>query len=155
MEIGAQVDALQAAYAYALDGRNMQAWLDCFGQEAGYVLTSRENDDAGLPVGMIMDDNHARLRDRVKFVTDIWTGTFEDYPTRHFIQRLHMDWLADGVLAVHSNFLVSYVSTTGKLELLASGFYRDEIVIAPKCTFRSKRAILDGEVAPRYLVYPI
>lgn len=150
-----RIDALQSAYAYALDSRDMTGWLDCFAPEAGYVLTSRENEDAGLPVGMIVDDNHARLRDRVKFVKEIWAGTYEDYPTRHFIQRVRVEPQAQDVVAVHSNFLVSYVSTTGKLELLASGLYQDEIVLASKCSFRSKRAILDGEVAPRYPVYPI
>ncbi len=76
----ARVDALQQAYAHALDRRDMQGWLACFAGTGRYELTSAENVRMGLPVGMMLDDCHERLRDRVKYVNEVWNSVVEQAP---------------------------------------------------------------------------
>src|SRR5437764_14991668 len=83
-----RLDELQMKYLAALDRHDLDAWLDCFAAEAGYACITRENHDAGLPVALMLDDTRTRLKDRVKFINEVWSGTFEDYATRHFVQRL-------------------------------------------------------------------
>jgi 3-phenylpropionate/cinnamic acid dioxygenase small subunit len=152
----AEVDALQASYFSALDRRDLNAWLACFADEASYICITRENRDAGLPVALMLDDCHARIRDRVKFVNDVWSGTFEDYATRHFVQRFECTASADGSLAVRSNFMVSYTNRRGASEILVTGVYEDEITGAGgTARFRAKTAVLDTVTTPRYLVYPV
>ena len=88
-EILASIDALQVAYARALDRFDMPAWLDCFEDDAGsYICTTRENEEQDLPLALMMDDNRVRLGDRARFINEVWSGTFEEYTTRHFVQRL-------------------------------------------------------------------
>jgi 3-phenylpropionate/cinnamic acid dioxygenase small subunit len=149
------IDDLQLRYALALDRRNMQAWLDCFTDDGSYVCIARENDDENLPLALMMDDCRDRLVDRVNYVEQVWAGTFEDYTTRHFVQR--MESVADnGIYRVSSNVMVSYTSAKGFSELLVAGAYEDEIAITgDTAKFKSKRAVIDTLVTPRYIVYPI
>lgn len=155
-ELLARVDALQAAYARALDRRDMQGWLDCFEDEASYVCTARENEEQGLPLALMMDDCRARLVDRVKFVSEVWAGTFEDYATRHLVQRLACRRAPSGLYEVESNFVVTYTSARGRSEVLTAGVYEDRVALsASGARFAAKKAILDTVATPRYLVYPV
>nr|ART40124.1 K161 [uncultured bacterium] len=156
-DILARIDALQTNYLRALDGRDMAGWLDCFADKDGsYICTTRENEEQGLPLALMMDDCYERLQDRVRFITEVWSGTYEDYQTRHFVQRLDCSHKGAGIYAVASNFMVSYTSPRGQSEILAAGIYRDEVSLAGNdAKFKSKRAILDTVATPRYLVYPV
>jgi len=151
------IDELQLRYIRALDTRDMGAWTACFAADtAGYRCISRENHEQGLPVAMMLDDNPARILDRAKFVDDVWKGTFEDYATRHFVQRLSCRALDDGAFEVHSNVLVTYTTQGGGSEVLVAGAYVDEVVARDgRYGFRRKDAILDTVTPDRYLVYPV
>ncbi|MET0986709.1 MAG: aromatic-ring-hydroxylating dioxygenase subunit beta [Steroidobacteraceae bacterium] len=151
-----RVDALQLEYLSALDRRDMQGWASCFGDPASYICTTCENEEQGLPLALMLDDSRERIADRVNYVTRVWAGTFEDYRMRHFVQRLTCVAQSPNVLAVETQFLVAYTTTRGQSEVLATGVYLDTVVIdAASTQFRSKKAVLDTVVMPRYLVYPI
>jgi 3-phenylpropionate/cinnamic acid dioxygenase small subunit len=151
-----RIDALQLDYLRALDRRDMPAWESCFGGTASYLCTTAESEEQQLPVALMLDDSRQRIADRVKYVTKIWAGTFEEYRTRHFVQRLSCTARNAAQFSVESQFLVAYTTSRGQSELLATGVYVDEIVVdAAGAKFLSKKAVLDTAVTPRYLVYPI
>lgn len=152
----ARIDALQLRYARALDMRDMTGWAACFGEGGSYVCIARENVEQGLPVAIMMDDSLARIRDRVTYIAKVWAGTFEDYQTRHFIQRTDCAPRGGGLYAVESNFMVAYTTARGRSEILVAGAYEDEIELGRgDAKFRAKRAVLDTVTTPRYLVYPV
>jgi len=152
----ARIDSLQLRYARALDTRNLAAWAECFGEAGRYICIARENVDQDLPLAIMMDDSRARITDRVTYVTEVWAGTFEDYQTRHFVQRIDCVPRGTDVFAVESNFLVAYTTTRGRSEILVAGTYEDEIETGRgEARFRAKKAILDTVTTPRYLVYPV
>ena len=107
---------------------------------------------------MMLDDCQARLKDRVTMVDDIWAGTFQDYRTRHFTQLVAADKNKDDLVDARTNFQVLYTpDETGITEVLTVGVYEDRIVV-PKsgdAKFLTRKAVLDTNVLPRYLVYPI
>jgi anthranilate 1,2-dioxygenase small subunit len=149
------IDELQVAYISALDRQDMAGWLGCFASEASYRCTTAENEIQNLPVSIMLDDCSERLRDRVKFVNQVWQGTFEPYQTRHLVQRLVVEPDGDRI-HVKSNVLVAYTSEAGRSDLLASGIYVDEVIRENgRLCFAAKTAVLDTTVTPRYLVYPI
>jgi 3-phenylpropionate/cinnamic acid dioxygenase small subunit len=151
-----QIDDLQSRYMRTLDRRAMDGWAACFDSQASYVCIARENEEQNLALAIMMDDNAERIRDRVTYVTKIWVGVFEDYTTRHFVQRVECQKLEPSLFLVESNFMVAYTTSRGRSEMLVAGVYRDEIVLgAGGAAFRSKRAVLDTTVTPRYLVYPV
>jgi 3-phenylpropionate/cinnamic acid dioxygenase small subunit len=152
----ATLDDLQNRYARALGLRDMRAWAACFDDPGSYVCTVRENVDQGLGIAMMMDDSSERIQDRVKYVTEVWKGTFEDYHCRHFVHRTLCSIAHGGLIAVESNVLVTYTDVRGRSGVLATGIYEDQIALkAEGARFRSKRVILDTTVTPRYLVYPL
>jgi anthranilate 1,2-dioxygenase small subunit len=151
-----QVDALQMKYLAALDRHDLEGWLACFADEASYTCITRENSEVGLPVALMLDDCRARLRDRVKFVTEVWSGTFEDYATRHFVQRFDCAKADGGDFKVLSNFMVSYTNRRGGSDILVTGVYEDAVALGNDgARFKEKRAVLDTVTTPRYLVYPV
>lgn len=154
-----EIDALQLRYIEALDGKDMSGWLDAFAEEdeASYICISDENVGRGLELGLMYDDNRCRLEDRATYITKIWAGTFQDYRTRHFVQRVNIERADDRSVRMRSNFSVFYTpENTGISEVLTTGIYQDVIRIgngAPRIL--SRKAILDTSVLPRYLVYPV
>lgn len=153
------IDDLQRRYIDALDSKDMPAWLACFAEqpEASYICTSLENFERNLPIALMLDDCRARLQDRVTYITEIWKGTFQDYRTRHFVQRLRADQQPDGVIALRSNVSVLYTpEDTGQSEVLATGTYLDRVRVQDgHALFLAKTVVIDTRVLPRYLVYPL
>lgn len=158
--IEAALDALLLADAHALDSKDMQGWLGNYAEEeaASYFCRSAENSERGLALGFMYDDCRARLEDRVTFVNDIWAGTFQDYRTRHFVQRTSYDRIDSATLEMRSNFSVFMTpEDSGITQVLAVGQYLDSVRqgMDGELKLLSRRAELDTSVLPRYLVYPI
>ncbi len=155
-DVLAQIDALQTSYIAALDSKNMQGWLDSFAADGSYICIAAENEEQGLPLALMMDDCHERLEDRVTYVTKVWAGTFEDYQTRHFVQRIACTPKGGDLYNTVSNFSVFYTDSAGNTGILVTGRYVDEIAVnGTGAKLKSRRAVMDTNVAPRYIVYPI
>lgn len=151
-----QIDALQMSYIAALDSKDMHGWLDTFASDGSYVCIANENEESGLPLALMMDDCHERLEDRVTYVTKVWAGTFEDYQTRHFVQRVSCTPKGGDLYETVSNFTVFYTDSAGNTGTLVCGRYVDEVVVnGSGAKLKSRRAVMDTNVAPRYIVYPI
>ena len=158
-DIPSAIGEVQNAYIEALDNKDMSAWLATFDQrdDASYILTTLDNEQQGLPLGLMLDDCHARLEDRVTFITEIWAGTFQDYRTRHVVQQIACNAQTENTYELRSNFSVFYTPTdTGQSNVLACGIYLDTVTITPTgARFIAKKAITDTSVLPQYLVYPL
>lgn len=155
----AAIDELQAAYADALDSKNMAGWREAFANrdDVSYICISADNVEQGLELAMMLDDSSARIHDRVTYITEIWAGTFQDYRTRHVIQRLRATRNSDGVIDMRSSFAVFFAGDdTGIAQVLTTGIYEDRIVDEGHAMkLLSRRAVLDTAVLPRYLVFPV
>ena len=155
----ARIDRLQLRYVSALDGKDMTAWLATFAElpDTSYVCTTAESVAAGLPVALMLDDCRGRLEDRVTFVTKIWVGTYQEYQTRHIVQRVECKPAGPGRYDVQSNFVVAYTpSDTGRAEILTTGVYLDQVLVNGEgAQFAAKKAITDTPVLPRYIVFPL
>lgn len=152
-----KIDELQLSYIDALDSKAMDRWLDTFDAQGSYTCRTAESEEAKLPISLILDDCRERLEDRVKFITQVWTGTYQDYRTRHVAQRIACREEAPGLYAVRSNFIVTYTSKdSGRSEVFSSGVYLDRVAIeGGEARFRSKAAITDVPILPHYMVYPL
>ena len=149
-------NVLQQQYIDALDRQDMQAWLALFSSDGQYRLTSQENIKQGLPLSLMLDDCHERLVDRVKFVDEVWGDTVEYYQSRHMLQPVSVTAADNGDLLTRTNFTVFYTSHEGNTGLLVTGQYEDQVVVnGDRALFRSKLAVMDTAVSPRYIIYPI
>ncbi len=151
------IDALQARYIKALDTQDMPGWLAAFSTDpvASYICISAENDRRGLPIALMLDDNRGRLEDRVSIVTQVWTGTYQAYRTRHFHQRLECREAGPRTYEVTSNFLLAMTPEGGVSSVLTTGVYRDLVEMSPTgALLRHRRAVYDADALPRYVVFP-
>ena len=153
-------DTLQSTYVAAVDNQRMDDWLKTFSvdESASYVCTSAENLEGGLGIAWILDDCHARLEDRVTFVTRVWDGTYSAHRTRHVVQCT--SWKPgpdDESYAFESNFIVTYTASDIRgTEILATGIYRDIVRFeAAGLRFLKKEVVVDNPVLQRYLVFPL
>jgi 3-phenylpropionate/cinnamic acid dioxygenase small subunit len=149
------LDAALGRYAAVVDGQEWNAWIELFTDDCSYAVYSLENFERGLPLAYMLDDNHGRLRDRVMFITEVWSGTVEPYRTRHVIQRTHTERVEEHEYQVQANLIVTYTELDGIPGVLASGYYTDRIRLTDDgARFVEKNVYLDGMPA-RYLVYPL
>ena len=156
-DVLARIDALQSNYITALDDKDMAEWLATFCErdDASYSCKSAENEAMDWPICLMLDDCRGRLKDRVTFVTKIWKGTFQDYRTRHFTQRVSCERGLDGTFRLRSNFVINYSFDPHQTAVLAAGVYDDLVVVeGDDARFLRKRAIYDTTVLPQYIVYP-
>ena len=56
---------------------------------------------------------------------------------------------------VITNYHILYTPEQGQTNVLVTGHYEDEIVVGDKPLFKSKKAVMDTNVSPRYIVYPV
>jgi anthranilate 1,2-dioxygenase small subunit len=157
LDILMEIDDLQARYVRALDQKDLAGWLDTFSteQDTSYLCVSAENNERSFPIALMYDDSRDRIDDRVTFIEKIWAGTFQDYRTRHFLQRTSASELESGLYAVETNFSILYTPGTGRSDLQVTGVYKDHIRIDQSgARFRAKRVVYDTDVLPRYIVYP-
>lgn len=153
----ARLDDLQNRYITALDSKDIRNWAAMFSErdDASYICRSAENEAMGWPIALMMDDCRARILDRITFITQIWKGTFQDYRTRHFTQRVLCEKESDTTFRIRTNFSIEYTLDPNASKLLAAGVYEDVVIIeGDEPRFLSKRAVYDTTVLPQYIVYP-
>lgn len=152
---GIALDEALARYASVVDGQEWHRWPELFSEDCSYAVYSLDNVERGLPLAYMLDDNRARILDRVKFVTEVWAGTVEPYRTRHVIQRTETEALDDRTYRVRATMVVTYTEFDGVPGVLASGYYEDRIRLTDDgALFVEKNVYLDGMPA-RYFIYPL
>ncbi len=155
--ISQPVEQLFRGYCHCLDNRQFEQWPDFFTEECSYEVRQAEDHEKGYLVGLMVDSNRRRLIDRVKFMQEVWKGSIEDYRTRHFYQTTQIKPEQAGtIVAVESNFQVSYTPAESPSAPLVSGCYVDTIELDGDggALFIKRSVILDG-IPARALNYPL
>ena len=83
IELQLKVQDLNARYAQAIDDNKLEAWPDFFVEHGRYRITTAENLERGLPLGLIYATSRAMLRDRVRSLRD--ANVYEAQRYRHVI----------------------------------------------------------------------
>jgi anthranilate 1,2-dioxygenase small subunit len=91
-------------YAFCLDEDRLESWPDFFTDDCHYRVLSRENHDAGLPLGLIYCMNKNMLRDRVTALRE--TTMFEPRSLRHFISGVMVRDAKGDEVRAQANFAI-------------------------------------------------
>ena len=162
---------LNAEYARALDDDRLEAWPEFFTEQGRYRVTTAENFERGLPLGLIHATSRAMLRDRVRALRE--ANVFEAQRYRHLIGPALVEPGPDGgaparageggegaeggALAAQTSFMVARIMHTGETVLFATGRYRDRIVEGDggRLLFAEKLVILDSRLIDTLLASPL
>jgi anthranilate 1,2-dioxygenase small subunit len=151
----AEVEAFNAEYCARLDRQDLDAWVECFTEDAFYVVISRENFERGHPVGLIYCEGRPMIQDRAFALQK--TAMFGPRYLRHMVSNLSVVPQPDGSIQARANFVVFEVLTDRPdARILQIGEYRDIFVQqGAALKLRERRCIYDNLLIPTALCIPV
>jgi 3-phenylpropionate/cinnamic acid dioxygenase small subunit len=152
------VQDLNARYAQAIDDNKLEAWPDFFIEQGRYRVTTAENVERGLPLGLIHATSRAMLRDRVRSLRD--ANVYEAQRYRHLLGAPLIESASagsgEGEVHTQTSFMVARIMHTGETVLFATGRYQDRIVHdGDQLRFAEKLVILDSRLIDTLLAIPL
>jgi anthranilate 1,2-dioxygenase small subunit len=169
-----ELESLYTDYVACLDSDALERWPEFFTEDCRYRVTSAENYEAGLPLGLIYATSQNMLRDRVSALRD--ANIYEPQRYRHLISGIRIEPPsrppslageggvgADGgdgsgpdLLEVTANFLVVRTMQDGGMTLFAAGRYIDRVErTAAGWKFARKDVVLDSRQIDTLLAIPL
>src|SRR5499425_3928953 len=118
---------LNARYAQTIDDGRLEDWPAFFTEAARYVVTTAENFERGLPLGIIYATSRAMLRDRVRSLRQ--ANVYEAQRYRHVISPPRLESVTGGLVRAHTSFMVARIMHSGETTLFATGRYHDSVVL--------------------------
>ncbi|MCM3566150.1 aromatic-ring-hydroxylating dioxygenase subunit beta [Hydrogenophaga intermedia] len=148
------VMAFNAAYADAIDSDRLEEWPDFFTSDARYRVTNIENEQEGLPAGVIWANSRNMLIDRVAALRE--ANVYERQRYRHLLGVPMIGSLNENGLSARTPFMVARIMATGETLLFATGVYRDQFVLDEGRLLLAERvAVCDSTVTDTLMALPL
>ena len=148
-----ELEALYTDYAHCLDNDALENWPEFFVEDCYYRITSAENFEAGLPIGIVYATSRAMLVDRVMALRK--ANIYEPQRYRHLIGAIKIG-AAEGVVPVVANLIVVRIMQDGAMMLFAAGRYLDRLVRQDEgWKFAQKDVVLDSRQIDTLLAIPL
>lgn len=122
----AQLRDFYEDYAACLDDGRLEDWPGFFTEDCHYRVLSRENYDAGLPIGLIYCMNKNMVKDRVTALRE--TTVYEPRSLRHFISGVRVTRADEGEIVAQANFAITEALSDREPVLNMVGCYMDVLV---------------------------
>ncbi len=152
-----ELEQLYTDYAHCLDADELERWPDFFTEDCFYRITSAENYEAGLPLGLIYATSRNMLNDRVSALRE--ANIYEPQRYRHLVSSIKIVRdVAEGPepLDLVANFLVVRTMQDGAMTIFGAGRYVDRVKRdTGSWKFASKIVVLDSRQIDTLLAIPI
>jgi salicylate 5-hydroxylase small subunit len=153
-EVRLDVQELYFRYAECLDGGRLQQWPEFFLDSCIYRIATRRSLRMGPDEDIMSLNSKTSMRDRIVAI-----GQSEDYEPhvqRHLVSNFRVQAASDEELRAQANFLILRTYPGRQTEYFASGSYSDRVAVTDgRLNFREKLCVLDSDVPPDSLIYPI
>ena len=141
-------------YAECLDGGRLQQWPEFFLDACAYRVTTRRALRLGPDEDLVSLRTKSSLRDRIAAIGQ--SEDYEPHAQRHFISNFRVQVSGEDELRVQANVQILRTYPGRESGLLASAQYSDRVAVAGgRFNFREKLCVLDSDIAPGDLVYPV
>jgi anthranilate 1,2-dioxygenase small subunit len=149
-----KIQHLLRDYCHALDDGEVDRWSSFFLPDAIYQLTTRENREAGYPLGIVLCEGRGMMDDRIKALKT--ANIFESHTYCHITGPAEVREELQDRYAVRSNFAVYRTMYTGQAELFATGKYLDVVdTSGGEARFAERVVVIDSRCIDTLLVYPL
>ena len=153
-DLRAEIEEFNTEYARVIDEGDLEAWPDFFAEDGLYRVTSRENADDNLPIGLIYCDGRGMMIDRVRATHK--TTTHEPRYLRHFNSNVQVSGIEGGQILARSNYLVVETLMEGGTHIFQAGRYEDTFVrVGDALKLHARHCIYDTLQVTNALVYPV
>ena len=154
MDAEAHARRLLVDYAHAIDDGALSDWPHFFCDPGLYRITTRENEARGMPLSIMLCDNHKMLFDRVEAIEK--ANVFEPHSYRHVLSDSKMIEATPTRVRAVTSFLCVRTMVDGAMALFAAGRYLDEVEIdGGRALYRAKTVVLDSSKVDTLLAIPL
>jgi anthranilate 1,2-dioxygenase small subunit len=149
-----ELEQLYTDYVHCLDADELERWPDFFTDDCFYRITSAENYEAGMPLGLIHATSGNMLKDRVSALRE--ANIYEPQRYRHLVSSIKIVEDLGETLDLVANFLVVRTMQEGDMTLFAAGRYVDQVKHANGMwKFARKTVVLDSRQIDTLLAIPL
>lgn len=149
-----QLMAFNAAYADTIDSDRLEQWPDFFTADAHYRVTHVENEQQGLPAGIVWADSRAMLEDRVAALRE--ANVYERQRYRHLLGTPLITGADAAEAQARTPFIVARIMAQGETLLFASGVYQDRFVRdGDRLRLAQRVVVCDSTVIDTLLALPL
>jgi anthranilate 1,2-dioxygenase small subunit len=149
-----ELEHLYTDYVHCLDADELERWPDFFTEDCFYRVTSAENYEAGMPLGLIHATSRNMLKDRVSALRE--ANIYEPQRYRHVVSSIKIVEERGDTLYLVANFLVVRTMQEGDMTLFAAGRYLDQVTLTENgWKFARKNVVLDSRQIDTLLAIPL
>jgi anthranilate 1,2-dioxygenase small subunit len=149
-----EIEELYTDYVGCLDADELERWPDFFAEDAAYRITSAENYEAGLPLGLIYATSRNMLKDRVAALRE--ANIYEPQRYRHLVSAIKLVKDEGDAIEATASFLVVRTMQDGEMTIFAAGRYLDTLLHEHgRWKFANKLVILDSRQIDTLLAIPM
>jgi anthranilate 1,2-dioxygenase small subunit len=154
IELQLRLQQLVTDYSAVIDEDRLEEWPGLFVENCRYVLTNRENHQAGLPHGTIYASSRGMLTDRVSALRD--ANIYEPQVYRHMTDGVRVIDENDGIVDTRTSFIVARIMHNGETSLFATGVYLDKIDVSDaSARFIERIVVCDSSRIDTLLAIPL
>lgn len=150
-----EVEAFNAEYCAILDAGMVEKWPDFFTEDGIYRITSRENAELDMPVGLVYASGRDMMIDRAVAIGR--TQMFAPRYNLHLVSNVRVTAEgADGSLQAQANFVLLQTLVEGPSTVHMAGTFYDRFVRnGDGLLLKERQAIYDTTIIANDLVYPL
>ena len=149
-----RVDTLNRLYGNTIDEDQLEKWPSLFTHDARYMVTTRQNHQAGMPVGLILCENRAMMEDRISALRI--ANLFEPHTYRHLIDPPVMNGQSGNEYFFQTSLVCFRTMQSSGPEIFCTGKYLDKIIDEEGILrFKERIVVCDSERIDTLIVIPI
>jgi 3-phenylpropionate/cinnamic acid dioxygenase small subunit len=153
-ELRTRLADLYGAYDEALGEGRYESWPEFFTETCTYKIISRENYDAGLPIGLVGAESRAMLADRVAAMRK--TMLYAPRVMRNLTSGIVLHAIAPDGMRLNASFAVFQTLLNEPSATFLCGRYYDRVVEdAGTMRFAERLCVTDATLVPTSLIFPI
>jgi len=154
LELRARLADLYAAYDDALGEGAYERWPEFFTEACVYKITSRENYESGLPLGMLQAESRGMLSDRVAALRK--TTLYAPRLVRRLVGSIVLRAVEPDGMSLSASFALFQTMLNEPTEVFLSGRFYDRVVDdGGVLRFAERICVTDATLVPTSLVFPI
>ena len=153
-ELRLRLADLYVAYDDALGEGDLERWPELFAEACLYKIISRENYDAGLPLGLLRAESRAMLADRVAAIRK--TTLFAPRVVRRVVGGVVLRAIEPSGMRLSASFAAFQTMLNEPSQVFLCGRLYDRVVEdGGVLRFAERICVTDSTLVPTSLVFPI
>ncbi len=149
-----KIDTLNRHYGNTIDEEQLEEWPTFFTDDGRYMVTTRQNHEAGMPVGLILCENRAMMEDRISALRI--ANLFEPHTYRHLIDPPVIKDKSGNEYSLQTSLVCFRTVQASGPEIFCTGKYLDRVIDdAGILRFKERIVVCDSERIDTLIVIPI